>query len=672
MGSLLQDIRHAARALRRAPGFTLVAVLTLALGIGANSTLFSIVRAALLQPLPFDDPARIVSVGVSQEGRPDGGAAVHEFYLEWKDQARTLSQVAAYSTRSANLSGEGEPERIPGARITASLWPLLGVRPALGRGFTQDDERGTAPTVILSDALWQRRFKADRAIIGRSITLDGMPVTVAGVAPAGFDYPGHAAYWRPLVLPAAGTGMSMYVSIIGRLAPGASPASAAAELQGIETRGDPGRQEWNRGGQARVITLHERMFGGTRPLLRLLFGTSLLVLLIACANLASLLLARASVREREMALRTALGAGRGRLVRLLLAESLLLAFAGGGVALLVPAWGIPLLTRVGSLTSLSRLHVEMDATVVAVTALIALATGVLFGLAPAIAATRGSLRDTLAVAVGSGAPRHARLRQVLVSGQLAVALVLLIGATLLGRSLVRMTSVDPGFQPDHVLAATLSLPGARYPDAAATNGFYTALLERLRALPGVELAALADALPLQGFRYSRAVSLDHAPITQHGASQAVFNGVTEDYFATVGMTMAQGRAFNSADRKGSAPVVIVNESFAKQFAVAGGPVGHTLSMNGEMPVDPIIVGVVHDTRQMSQDVDVKPEVFLPAAQGDECPNPSCCAHRAIPPCSPRRSVARCSTSIPRSRSPASSRWRRTCPARPRPAARTRR
>jgi putative ABC transport system permease protein len=620
MNTLFQDLRYALRSLLRAPGFTLVAALTLALGIGANSTLFSVVYVALIRHLPYPDPDRILSIGVSFNGQPDYGAEPHQFFLEWREGARSVGQLAAYQSSAANLSGDVTPERVIGSRVSASFFPLLGIRPALGRAFLAEEERAGLPaTVILSDGLWRRRFAGDTAIVGRSVTMDGVPVTVAGVAPAGFDFPGRAEFWRPLQLPAPSSGVSMYVSVLGRLSPGATIAGARAELQGIAARGDGARPQYQRAGAAKLVTLHERRYGGTRPLLLMLFGTSGFVLLIACANMASLLLARASVREREFALRTALGASRARLVRLLVVESLVLAALGGAVALFIPAWGIPLLLRVGSLTALRGLAIHVDGVVIAATAAIAMVTGMVFGLAPAFAATRLQLGGALGGGGVGGAPRHARLRQGLVVGQLATALVLLVGATLLTRSLLRMTAVDPGFRSDHVLAATLSLPGAKYHDAASTNAFYAALLEQARALPGVQAAALADVLPLQGFRYSRSITLDGAPVPEDGSGQANFNNVTDDYFATVGMSVEAGRGFGRGDVKGAPAVAVVNAAFARQFSAAGSPIGHSINMNGEMVTNPTIVGVVRDVRQIGQDVDVKPEVFFSAAQSGELP-----------------------------------------------------
>lgn len=620
MNTLMQDVRYALRSLLRTPGFTVVAVLTLALGIGANTTLFSVLYAALLRPLPYLEPDRIVSIGTSQEGRPDNGTASHLLYQEWRAEGRALTELGAYNGRAAIIGGDGMPERVTGAYATSSLFSIAGSRPLLGRFLREDDERpGTPETVVLSHALWKRRFGGDSAIIGRAISMNAAPVTVVGIAPASFDLPRNVQFWRPLQLPAAGSGISLFISVVGRLAPGATLDGARAQLAAIALRGDAARPEWQRGAEARVVTLHERRYGSTRPLLLILLGTVALVLLIACANVASLLLARATAREREFALRTALGASRGRLVRLLLVESTVLAAIGGAVALLVPAWGIPLLVRVGSLATLRTLDIGVDGVVVAATAAIALVTGLGFGLVPAFGATRLRLRDSLAGGGAGAQPKHARLRRTLVAGQLATALVLLVGAMLLTRSLVRITSVDPGFQPDHVLGATIDLPRATYPDDAATNAFYGRLLDRVEALPGVQSAALADMLPLQGFRYSRAVNVDGAPVPTDGSDQANFNSVTDGYFATVGMTVEKGRPFASSDVLNGAPVAIVNAAFARRFFPDGDAVGHTINMNGEMPVNPTIVGVVRDVRQIGLDVAAAPEVFRPASQSSELP-----------------------------------------------------
>jgi len=465
MDTLLHDLRYALRQLARRPGFTAVAVLTLALGAGANSLLFSVIHAVLLRPLPYPDPDRIMSVslvpGDKMSERMLGAQVPHWAYLEWQDEGRSFSELAAY-TQPGPVFAKGLAEPLTGALVTSRFFPLLGVQPALGRTFTAEEQRGSGPAVmVVSHRLWQTRFGGDSGIAGRTMVLDGTPVTVVGVLPPSFDFPSGTSFSRPMFwLPTSGgkTWTTLFIRVVGRLAPGVTATQARTELKGLSPRmrfQDPRLRD----AAVDVVTLHERLYGSARPLLLVLLGAVGFVLLIACANVASLLVAQAAQREREFAIRAALGASRARLVRQLLAESLVLSILGAAAGLLVPAFGLRLLMHAAPLQSVEAVEVHIDASVLAFTTGLALLTGVAFGLAPALAAARSNLTEGLkSGTVHAGhLPYRTRLRQGLVVAELAAALVLLTGAGLLTRSLFQLWAVDLGFHPDRLIAAHVGL-----------------------------------------------------------------------------------------------------------------------------------------------------------------------------------------------------------------------
>ena len=620
MDTLIADLRYAVRQLARSPGFTLVAVLTLALGAGANSLLFSVIYAVLLRPLPYPDPDRIVSIGfVSEDSRAArqlAGVVSHTAYFAWLDQSRLLAALAAYQPDFVDFGSGTARERLRGSAVTADFFRVLGVQPALGRPFTADDELGNGPPpVLLSYGLWQERFGGDRSIVGRAVDVDGIPATIVGVLPATFAFPLDARFWRVMRLPRGdpcrsrgerpGTCFTLFVSAIGRLAPRVSMAQARTELAGIAGRQavhDPDLA----GAGIDVVTVHERLYGGARPLLLILLGVVGFVLLIACANVASLLVARAATRVREFAVRAALGAGRMRLARQLLAESLLLAMLGAAAGLLVPVAGLRVFMHGAPLGTGQSVDVHLDAVVLAFTAALALLTGVAFGVAPALTATRADLLEGLKSGgpTGTSAPRG-RMRQGLVVVELGAALLLLTGAGLLTRSLLNLLSVDPGFRAGHLLVA--------YSQGKRRIALNSELLDRLSALPGVASVALAGAPPLGAIMGSIGpIRVDGGPAESSGAS---YNVVSVDYFKTVGATLIGGRSFTPVDGPGAQPVVIVNQSFARRFVRGGDPVGHYLQVPGRCT----IVGEVHDIRQQAQDIPAEPEIFFPAAQVADSP-----------------------------------------------------
>src|SRR5437879_1205195 len=538
MDTLLADLRYALRQLARSPGFTAVAVLTLALGAGTNSLLFSVIHAVLLRPLPYPDPDRIVSIGLVPRdntiGRM-GAQATHWAYFEWGDDSRSFTELAAYISEAWAIVGGGSaPEDMRGAEVTARFFPLFGVQPALGRTFMAEEQAPTGPLVVLlSHGLWQERFGGDRSAVGRTVIMDGAPVTIVGVLPASFDFPSGARFWRPLRLPRSGqttsgnktTVFTLFVHVVGRLASGVSITQARTELTGLLSRSSA-QPPFLRDGSVDVVSLHERLYGNTRPLLLILLGAVGFVLLIACANRAALSVARAARREREFAIRAALGGGRLRLMRQLLAESVVLALLGAGAGLLVPVLGLRLLLHATPLHAIEMVEIHLDTAVLAFTTALALLTGIGFAIAPALAASRPGLVERLKSGAGQPdmPPHHARLREALVVAELAAALVLLIGAGLLTRSLLELVTVDPGFRPDRVVGVTLGrLSKTWLLQGRARSAFYEVLLERLGALPGVASVALADALPLGGFASSTTISVDGAPPTINGSREAALS-----------------------------------------------------------------------------------------------------------------------------------------------------
>jgi putative ABC transport system permease protein len=628
MRDLLTDIHRAGRVLAKSPGFTAVAVATLALGIGANSALFSIVNTILLRPLPYPDPGRIVSISLTAPNMAWAGtSSPHWAYYLWRDHSRDVAQLAAYNQWSARVAAKTGPERLRGAAVAGDFFSLLGARPALGRTFVVSGEaapgEGPAP-VVLSHAAWVRLFGGDSAAIGRSFDLDASPAALVGVLPPSFDFPHGAQFWTPLRINVSASGgghVSYFVQAIGRLRPGVSMAAARAGLDAL-WRGDPSlwdAREWH-GARVDLVTLHERLYGASRPLLLLLFGAVVLVLLVACANLASMLLARAAAREREFAIRAALGAGRARVVRHVLAESVLLSLLGGAAGLLVAQWGIELFAALAPATVAGAPPIRLDPAVLGFTAAVALAAGVLFGLAPALSASRMAVVESLKSGAHSvaGAGRRPALRRALVVGQLTAALVLVVTAALLARSLMKLLAVDPGFQARGLVAVEVGSTYSRYPTAAARNAFYASLLDRMGRLPGVTSVALADRLPLTGFMRTYSFRMAGAQLGP-GNVQVALNEVTASYFATVGATLAAGRGFTAEDQPGSPKVAVVNVAFARRFLGGRNPVGRIVELPNPALGSPTVVGEVQDIRQVGREEPARPEVFLPASQSEEMP-----------------------------------------------------
>jgi putative ABC transport system permease protein len=632
MTGLRQDLRYALRGLRQRPAFTLVAVLTLALGIGANTAIFSVVNGVLLRALPYDRPERLAMIWGHRTQEPQAELSVPELW-DFRERTHAFAAVAAFSDGNINLTGSGMPERIRAGYITANAPGLLGVTPALGRGFTaEEDLPGGPPAVLLGDGLWRRRFGADPGVIGRVLTLDDTPTTVVGVMPPGFQLPSHYAgapreMWAPMQLdPAINRGVRgwHFLEVIGRLRDGVTLDAASAETATL-MRGMLATypMEYTPEFTGSATPVDQEVVGNVRPALLVLLGAVALLLLIACANVAGLLLARSEARQREIALRTALGAGRSRLVRQLLTESLLLAAAGGLVGLLLAVWGVQGLVLAAP-PSVPRLDaVGIDLRVLGYTLGVTLVTGILFGLAPALHAVRSDLTGALTDGGRAGTTgRHRqRVRQGLVMGQVAVALVLVTGAGLLVQSFFRLRQVDPGFVPEHLLTARVELSPVRYQANDVKRRFYDNLLQRLRAMPGVRSAASARALPMTGrleigdwsFVLEGQAASPPLPTDWHPADWQV---VSPGYFATMGIPVLQGRDFTESDRLGAPGALIVNRTLARQVWPNGDALGRRVLLGGggADSVWRTVVGVVGDVRHRGLTASPRPEMFLPYAQ----------------------------------------------------------
>ena len=607
----LQDLRIAVRGLAKQKAWAAVAIVTLALGSGANTALFTIVNAALLRPLPYPDSNRIVSVSEMDKGVDHGTVPVPTF-SEWGRTAHSFSALAAYTNTSAVLGSVDVPEVVDGARVSASYFRVFGVNPHRGRVFTAEEDRpGSPEVVVLSDQLWRRGFAADSAIVGKTVVLDGTSSEVIGVMPASFTTARRAQFWTPLRLATSGNsaGVIRYYAIIARLQPGITVAAARDELAAIDRRLDLEKPANARGWTPVVMTLHDRRFGDNRSALLLLFGAVGVLLLIACANVSSLLLARAVRRQREFAVRIALGATRGRLVRYLVCESLVLALAGGLLGLGVAIAAVNYFVSIGPAWIANVENIRVDNAVLFFTFAVSVVTGFAFGLVPASDAGRGDLAQALAGgnARATHTPRQDRLRRVLVVAELATALMLLTGAGLLTNSFARAIAVDPGFRPQRLLAAMLDLPRSRYGGDTA-GAFYDEMLARVRALPGVESAALAAGRPPASRRMSFT--------TKESGTESPRIDVTavgDGYVETIGATLVAGRAFTTADGLNAPPVAMINETMARVMFPGRNALEQRIKM-GDTPQGVAIVGVMRDMVQRGAESGPAPFVFLPVSQ----------------------------------------------------------
>jgi putative ABC transport system permease protein len=632
----MNDLKFACRQLLKAPGFTSVAVLTLALGIGANTAIFSVVNAVLFRPLPYPEPGQLVHLRADHGGSPSTHIDSATF-VEAKAQSQSLTRIAAYSGGDMTLTGAGVAERIVSGSVTTDFFPLLGIQPMLGRHFTQEEDTPGGPkAVILGHSLWQSRFGGDADVVGRTITLNEQSHTVVGILPAHFQYPEPFQLWTPLALGDTGgtfvihgEGM-MLLKVIARLKPGVTLEQAQAELQtiaqriqsgeGTVTRGGEGRGEGGEGGGGvlTLVGLHEQVVGEVKGALLILLGAVAFLLLIACANVANLLLARAAARQREMAVRAALGAGRWRVARQLLTESVLLSLAGGGLGLLLAFGGVRALGQWSDVSLRAMQGVGIDAWVLAFTFGVSVITGLAFGLAPAVQAWRTDLNAALKVESrgDTGGQRH-RLRHLLVVSEVAVALVLLIGAGLLIKSFSRLLDVDPGFRTEGVLTFQAALTGEK--SSARKVHDIERILEKLETLPGVQAAAVTDSLPLTPFNRIAVVDVEgRPPIDVNRLRRGELKvtpisrpTVSFDYFSAMGIPLKSGRTFTSQDARSAAGVVMVNEAFEKGFFPGQSALGKRIRLLGSSAETPwpTVVGVVSDVRQSGLAGDIMPEVY---------------------------------------------------------------
>ncbi|HEV2915191.1 MAG TPA: ABC transporter permease [Pyrinomonadaceae bacterium] len=629
MGTLWQDLRYGARMLLNKPGFTAVAVLALALGIGANSAIFSVVNAVLLRPLPYEDSNRLVLISEypKQEGVPDTLTMTsYPNINDWRDQNHVFEGVASFRTSGFTLTGVEQPERLNGVRVSADFFNLLRVRPLIGRSFLPEEDRpGGERVVLMSHSLWQRRYGGAADVVGRTLVLSDEQYRVIGVLPADFNFP-FAGRKTELWATTAYEGQNLTSRgsrtsfVIARLKAGVSVAQAQADLERIASRIEQQYPDINTGLGVHVTGMQEQLVGKVRPALWMLLGAVGFVLLIACSNVANLLLARATVRQREVAIRTALGAGRWRIVRQLLTESLLLAGLAGAVGLLMAVWGIDLLVAL-SPSDLPRFDtVRVDARVLGFTMFVSLLTGVIFGLAPALKTSRIDL--TQALKEGSRSLAHAglRLKGLLVVSEMALALVLLIGAGLLIKSFWRLQDVDPGFNPKNVLTMRINLPDKKYPEGKERIAFVKGAIERINALPGVERAAFVTPVPFSGDFIGSSFAIDGRPAPVPGQEpSADFRGITPDYFSALNVPLIRGRYFTEQDRKGSVGAAIINETLARRYFSGEDPIGKSLidvgvGVDEDEPKRWEIVGVVGDVRHRGLDIEPAPEVYLPHQQ----------------------------------------------------------
>jgi putative ABC transport system permease protein len=615
---MFQDLRFGLRMLLKNPGFTLVAVLTLALGIGANTAIFSVVNALILRPLPYPDSEQLVWVEEVSKKTNDSQPAWGAHFLDWQENSQTLESIAAQDGGARTLTGVGEPERVEVGQISASFLPLFGVQPLPGgRNISAAEDRpGGERVAILSYELWQRRYNGDQDIVGRSVTLNDANFTVIGVAPENFRYFQNFDVWLPLALdPVAQLAgdARYYGTTVARLKPGVSIEQAQAEMDALSQRYEMTRPEGKSRieSRTRLVPLQEYLLGERRRPLLVLLGAVGLVLLIACANVANLLLARAGAREKELAIRGALGAGRLRLARQLLTECLLLATAGSAAGLLLASWITGLIGSLNSTNALGEIGrvtaTTIDLRVLGFTLLITLATGLLFGLLPALRLSRTDLNVSLKEG-GRGGGLHGRgLRNALMVSEVALAIVLLIGAGLLIRSFVKLLDVDPGYRAENLLTAKISLP-PRYRDNSQRAQFYERILQRLAALPGVASVGATSHLPLTGYNMGATLRVEgRAPQPGEREPSAPVARVNPDYFRTMGISLRAGRLINDGDTQESPSVALLSETLARRLFPNGDPLGKRLSVAG---LGATVIGVVNDIRYMGLDGDIEQAVYL--------------------------------------------------------------
>jgi putative ABC transport system permease protein len=618
MQTIWQDLRFGVRSLAKSPGFALVAILTLALGIGANSAIFSVVNAVLLKPLPYPDSEQLVRVWETFPPAGWGSVSVPNL-KDWREQNTVFTELAAYSFRSFNLAGADSPERISGATVSANFFTAVGVAPQLGRTFQAgEDKAGAGRVVIISDQLWRRNFAADPSIVGREIKVGGEGMTVVGVMPPKFEFPSPLVeMWAPLIFtPTQETSRGNHAFLtVARLRPDVTLGQAIEQMKTIAKRLEDQYPQQQAGRSVLIRPIKEELVQGSRQALWMLLGAVGFVLLIACANVANLLLARAAGRRKEFAVRAALGAGRGRLISQFITESLLLSGTGGLLGLAIGKWGVDLLLIWAANFLPRSSEVGLDGRVIIFTLAVSVLTGVLFGLAPALRVSRGDLYEDLKEGGRAGeGPRHGRLRQVLVVAEIALALVLLAGAGLLLRSFWQLQKLDTGMRTDGVMTLRLSLPEAKYGTSATIVSFYQQLLERVGTIPGVETAGLINMLPLLQSGFNGGINVVGRPQFGPNESPLVeYRAASPNYFRALGIPLVSGRYFSDGDRAEAAPIVIINQTLARALFPSEEAIGKQLT-SGVISNTATIVGVVGDVRQSGLTTPPRPELYLSYAQ----------------------------------------------------------
>jgi putative ABC transport system permease protein len=616
-----RDSRHAVRALLRTPAFTAIAALTFALGIGVNTAVFSVFNGVLLRPLPYPEPDRITMVWMDnrQQGIKEDITSWPN-YRDWRDQNTTFAAMAGFSGVAFNLTGAGEPERLQGAQATANFFEVMGVRPLFGRLYTEANETpGNDGVVLISYGLWQRRFGGAADVLGQTITLNGRAFEIIGVMPATLQVPAEAELWKPLA-PDEGTRTArgaFWLPVIGRLKPGISVEQAQTEMTGIATRLEQIYPS-NQGFGINVVPLHRQLVGDIERSLVVLLASVGFVLLIACANLGNLMLGRTAARRKELAIRTALGANRGRLVRQIVTEAFVLAAFGSALGLVFAYWATRLFIRIGGDSIPRPDAIAIDGRVMLFTVAIAIVAALLAGIVPALQASRPDVVDTLREGGREGsAGASRRTRQVLIAAEVALAFVLLAGAGLLLRTLWSMQHVERGFSASRIATMRLSLPAAAYAGPPEVRAFYTRLLERVRALPGVESAATGSGVLMPLLASSGNMTIENKPPAPGPQIEYPREIVSPGYFETLGVTLAAGRTFTDQDHADAPLVAVVNETFARDAWPGQDPLGRRIRFGGPQSRAPwlTVIGVVRDLRR-SDDVrrHVRPEVYISTLQ----------------------------------------------------------
>jgi putative ABC transport system permease protein len=620
---MFSDLRYAFRQLAKSPGFAAVAILTLALGIGANTAIFSVTNAVLFRALPYRDPGRLVAINKVSSDFGLGGLTAGAF-LDFREQNSSFEQLAAYDETELTLTGGGDAERIIASEVSSALFPLLGVNPSLGRTFTPDEEKmGRDQVVVVSDAFWKRRTGGDPNFVGKTITLEDKVYTVVGIMPAGFQFPGKFEIWKPLALdPEEERHGKQFrlIQMIGRLKPGVLQSTAEAELNTIFTHRpseEPGAPASN--ARIELRPLHEQLVKDVRLAIYVVLGAVSFVLLIACANVANLMLARAAVRRKEIAIRSALGAGRGRIIKQLLRESVLLALIGGAFGLLLAVWGVDLLVAsippdvAGSFYGMA--DIGINRTVLLFTLAISVATGILFGLAPAFSSAKLDLNDALKETAKTATTRSS-LRAAFVVSQLALTLVLLIGAGLMTRSFVRLMNVKLGFNPKNVMTMRIELPRSRYKTGEERKQFFSQLFERVKTIRSVDSVGAISQLPLSGYSMMGRFPIEGQPPPEQGKGKPIPLGIiTPDYFRAMQIPLVDGRFFDARDAKAMPDVAIVNEAMVKKFWPGANPIGKKLgALCDEGAMCRTVVGVVGDIRHEGVAHEAQPEIYVPHQQ----------------------------------------------------------